>query len=157
VVTNRKEKDPLTVRVSFDEEAGRPPEVWELTLQEPGSEVSMDVLGRYARETGFNSGEGPLCAMFLVVLKGQGTVKVGRQPFRAPWDQPSIGSWDNKVPGVRGPLPIDPKNMWPWDTKFANTQPAAETHQALKELVLRLGSRPVEVLLEESLLSEKPA
>lgn len=157
LITNRKEQGELTTRMTFNEEAGKTPEVWELTLHEPGTEVAVDVLGGYARETGFNSGEGPLCALFLVVLRGQATIKVDRQTFRPPPESASYMTWDNKNVGVGGPLPMDPKALEFWNKSFANTPQAAETVRALNELVSRPENVSIEVMLEESLTSEKPA
>jgi hypothetical protein len=160
VITNTKDRDPLRARVTFNEEPGKPPEVWELTLTDPGTEVALDLLARYARETPFNLNndrEGPLCMLLLVVLKGQATIKIDRQTLRPPADVPSQLLWDNKGPGVKGPVPIDPKVLQYWNKAFANTPEAAETRRELDNLLLLPGNKPIEVLLEESLTRDRPS
>jgi hypothetical protein len=164
LLSNRKGDGLVKVRVHFNENKPRPAETWDLTLQDPGTEVALDLFGRYTADIPYRKegAEGPLAELYLVVLQGQASVKVDANTFtmRAPPAGPSLLSWDNKGPGVRPPEQASAQMLRFWDKANPHAGPADRAEAALGELLQRLNGRPpatpVELALEESLQSDKP-
>ena len=73
IVANRKTKGAVKVWVRLPDDA------WELTLSEPGTEVALELFGRWPRGVGFSktpaADEVPTHALRLLVLKGQAELK----------------------------------------------------------------------------------
>ena len=152
-VSNPREK-PARVRVRFHEEA------WELTL-EPGAEVGVELFGR---EGGYETGEGPFAELWLMVLKGRTSLRAGYTTvaLQAPPGPASI-RWDNRGPGVQGPIPMQEIPPW-WEKnppvlrRWADLPPREQSErkkafedmqQSLDELSGRLFDKPIKVLDEE--------
>lgn len=93
VLTNTKEKGAAQVRVRL------PGAVWDLKLAEPGTEVALEIYGRWPRGTSFQpeSKEQPTLETVLLVLKGGVELKAGSQQFggmSAP-PGPAYFHWDS--------------------------------------------------------------
>jgi hypothetical protein len=162
VVSNDKPNGPVKVRVRFDEEKPKPAEVWELTLDEPGTEIGIDLAGTYTSDTPFKKAgpnvqpERPTVLLFLVVLRGHAQVKADANVYSV--RAPSLMSWDNNGPGVRPPTPFDAAGMKAWDKAMSQKESTKDDTLALKELLVRLSDKqPVELVVKESLQSDKPA
>jgi hypothetical protein len=100
LLTNRKEKEPASVRVRFQGE------VWDVRLEEPGAEVGLTLHGTHIQP--YAAGEGPYVDMHAFVLKRRASVRVS--PFVEHENLqagavPTVLFWDNQGPGVKGPLP----------------------------------------------------
>ncbi len=78
-VMNRKEKGAAVVRLRLPDGA------WELTLNDPRTEVALEKFGRWARGVPFltdpMSGEAPTQDLVLLVLKGSVELKAGGRRF----------------------------------------------------------------------------
>jgi hypothetical protein len=100
-VSNHKDSGAAVVRLRF----GR--EVWDLTLEEPGTEVVLDLVKRTASGTNAENEE-PLAALFLVLLQGKAGLAAGSShyPNLLPAPGPALVSWDNK-----GTSDIAPRNL----------------------------------------------
>lgn len=160
-ITNQK-SEPVRVRVRFQEE------VWDLTLQDPGTEVGVEILGR---EGGFQTGERPLAFLTLFTLKGHAQIKIGyhRYALQAP-PGPAMFNWTNTGPGAQGPGSIP--EMLPWWTKplpatwqWEKLPPVEQKNRmtiyvdmeiSLKEMSKRLtADKSLSVLLDEDLTSPR--
>jgi hypothetical protein len=164
VVSNLKPSGPVKVRVLFNETKPKPAETWELTLREPGTEVSLELVGRYVPEIPFQreGGEPPVADLNLVITKGEASVKVDAATFslRAPPAGPSVLFWNNYGKGVSPPAQMAPQALALFDKAKPQTDNADRAETALNELLRRLVSRapdkPVESVVEESLQSDRP-
>jgi hypothetical protein len=153
-LSNHKDKGPAKVRLRFDKE------VWDLTLEEPGTEVGVDLLRVYTDDINYQDGEEPRADLYLCVLRGSVNLKVDIFHFNlhAP-PGPAIFHWDNKGPGPQQPQPLkEVPAVW-------NKQPpqtlklAKEMTVALEELSERLArkQRPEVILLEGRQKEQVPA
>jgi hypothetical protein len=164
VVANRKDKGPAHVRVRFaqevypDEQPPRKPETWDVTLEKPGTEVGLLLLSVYTPEIPFalKNGEGPLMEMYLVVLSGEASVKIGRETFGSLEPAPSPRSivlWNNKGAPPRGPAPMQKGDERLWDPAFPSPPPvtaeAAAMKVAMEEMIKLSGTKAPEVVAEE--------
>lgn len=147
VLTNQR-AEPARIRVRFHEE------IWDLTLQDQGSEVGLDLIGR---EGGFESGDGPLAALQLLVLKGQARLKIGYQEYalQAP-PGPAMFIWDNRGPGPRGPLPL--QQLPPeWNKLPPPTKEYRIMETALEGLSGQIAKDKIASKLYDNLSSPDPA
>jgi hypothetical protein len=85
-----------------------PDAAWELTLSEPGTEVAVDLYGRWPRGTLFvkdpGAGHRPTQLVDLVMLKGEGVLNLGgtEHALRAP-PGPAEFHWDSVGGASAGP------------------------------------------------------
>jgi hypothetical protein len=147
------EKDgPATVRLRFHQE------IWDLTLEDKGAEIGIDLSGRNTLHSPFQSGIDPRAELFLCVLKGKATAKIGYQRFELTSPPgPALLLWDNEGRGVQGPLPL--KEIFPiWKKTIAGTRLAQELKAGIEVLGkgLQNDKKSVEVTLQESLGSSEP-
>jgi hypothetical protein len=164
VVSNQKTSGPAKVRVRFNETKPKPAEQWDLTLLEPGTEVALELLGRYVPDIPFQreGGEPPVAELNLVVTKGEARVQVDAQTFslRAPPTGPSVLYWNNYGKGVSPPAQMNPQALALFDKARPQTEAADRAEAALTDLLRRLLSRapdkPIESVAEESLQADKP-
>ena len=102
VVSNVKREGAARARVRL------PRDAWELTLNEPGTEVALEKFGRWPRGVPFltdpDSGEEPTQVMVLLVLQGTAELRTGGRQFAlsAP---PGAASfyWDSVAGNDAGP------------------------------------------------------
>jgi hypothetical protein len=158
LVTNQKPDGAVKVRVHFNESKTQPGEAWELTLQDPGTEIALDLVARYPSGVAFaEGGDPPLASLYLVVLSGSAQVKADASTYSL---RASPGlclmSWENYGKGVHEPGQINPAALVNWDKGFPQTESAQRARDALDGLLRRWSAKPAEVILEESLQSDQP-
>ncbi len=143
VLANHKSAGPARVRARF---LG---EVWDLTLSDPETELSLELIGTclpYTREPG---GGEPMNDVALVALRGHASVRIRYEEYALP--APALFRWDN----ASGPerqvraLPRPPD----WFTGKNPQTPAAKAMTlGLDELSKRLAAKEnVDVVLAESM------
>jgi hypothetical protein len=160
LVSSQKKTGPARVRVRFGGGAANAEEVWELTLA-PGTEVALDLFGRYPRDVGFQlkGGDPPRAELYLAALHGEAGVKVDATFYelRAPPAGPSLISWDNYGAGVHAPSQADARALRFWDKALPQTQAAQDAQLTLALLLKQPADRPIPVVLEGLLQSDRPA
>jgi hypothetical protein len=152
-LSNQARDGPVAVRLRFERE------VWDLTLQEPGTEVGVDLLKHYSRDINYRDGEPPRAELELSVLKGRADLRYDYQThhLQAP-PGPARFHWDNfeKANG-----PIDLKGVpaiWsrkPALDKTMDPQLAKEMTVALRGLAGRLEGKDLGVALKEGVEREE--
>jgi hypothetical protein len=156
-LSNHKDTGAARVRLRFG--PADAPEVWDLTLSEPGSEVGIDLTKRCSQEINYLEGEEPRMILVLQVLKGKAGLKVdaNHYPALTAPPGPSLFAWDNKSGKVEGPLNVE-KRMPIWLEEPPTDPPANEMQLAVKELSGRMDvMKPPVLVVEEALGSERPA
>lgn len=122
-------------------------EIWEVTLLDDQTQVSLDLWGRYPRNVPFSKepgGEEPMAVLIFSVLKGSARLKVGYQTFAV---RPSTQYvWDNIGPMERAPQVLTKLPDW-YTTKLLppRTQQIQDAITALEELKVRLGQKNTNV------------
>jgi HEAT repeat protein len=154
-LSNHKDKGPAVVRLRFEKE------VWDLTLDEPGTEVVLDLVKRTA---GANAEDAePLAALFLVVLQGKAALTAGYNHYpMSPAPGPALVSWDNKGAGDLAPRNLAQRLVSLFD-KVLPVPPerrasADDVNRALKEISRRLvpDKEPSVVLQEARAGTDQP-
>jgi hypothetical protein len=143
-VSNHKEKGPAKVRLRFGK-GGR--EVWDLTLQEPGAEVGVDLLKHYTRDINWRDGEEPRAELYLIVLKGKANLRMNTYHFSdltAP-PGPALFVWDNKGSGAQGPIRVEKVPAF-WDKTLSPPagNDASKWFDEMKLALVELSKRMVE-------------
>ncbi len=160
LIFNDKAGGPVRVRVRFNEDEPGPAEAWELTLEEPNTEVGIDLFRRYSRGVPFRKegGEGPLAELYLVVLHGRASIHADGKAHSlgALPSGPALLAWDNNQKEVT-PQPFDSGSLRAWDRDPPQTKAAEDDVLATKELLAHSSDKPVEVTLHELLRSDRPA
>jgi hypothetical protein len=158
LLSNQKKAGPARVRVHFGGPTAKPAETWEVTLQEPGTEVILDLLGHYPQGADFRLQDPvpPRAEFYLVVSRGEAGVKAGSSTYemRAPPAGPSLMSWDNYGGGVHAPTPVAPTLTF-WNKALPQTQAAQDALEALALLLKQSSDRPIRTTLEETLKSDR--
>jgi hypothetical protein len=150
-VSSRKAAGLLKVRVRFWDE------VWDLTLEEPGTEVGLDLLTHYTRDINFRAGEEPRAELYLCMIAGKASLRVGSFDYKglkAP-PGPAVFVWDNMGRPSPGPQRLE---MLPaiWGKQPPNTEGAKDMALALEELSKQVpGGKGVECILVDALGSER--
>jgi hypothetical protein len=132
VLSNHKPQGPASVRLRFHGEA------WELVLQNPETEVAVELWGNDPLDRGFTKdprGEGPMASLVLLVLKGEAKVKVGYETFTIP--SPRIYGWDS----IRGPLTVMHLKVPEWASKVPGLDLKAPARRALEKLSTDLSGK----------------
>jgi hypothetical protein len=130
-------------------------QVWDLALTEPGTEVSVEVCGRYLNDTPFRKqggGDGPLTEVLLIVLKGEASLKVNYNVFAMP--NASAFYWNNLGAAPGGPRPLTQLPDWYTRDTIPEDMPGSrELVAAVQELALRFKAKdaPVAAVLNEFL------
>ena len=110
-ILNSKEKGPAHVWVRL------PGFAWQLTLQEPGARVGLEVYGRWPYGVGFSkearAGAGPTKAVDLLMLNGSAELQTDTHSYQlsAP-PGPSLMEWDSAAGEASGPQNL--KKLPPW-------------------------------------------
>jgi hypothetical protein len=144
-----KESGAVKVRLRFGRDGS---EVWDLTLEEPGTEIGLDLLKQYTPRENYQDGEDPRMELYMLVLKGKASVQIGFEHYSnlpgAP--QPTVFGWENKGAGARGP---GREAMVPtfWSKALPQSREADAMVLALKELARKMVDvkRPPGLVLEE--------
>jgi hypothetical protein len=147
-ITNRKESGAALIRLRLrspvdDKDLG---EVWDVTLEEPGSEIGVDRLTQYTRDIKYMEGEEPNVQVVLCLTTGKASLRVDGYRHNN-LDGPTAVLWDNKTGVVQGPIRM-PKVPPIWE----KTPPPAlfrERATDLKELAEKLTNKPVAVTLKD--------
>ncbi|MFN4261431.1 MAG: HEAT repeat domain-containing protein [Gemmataceae bacterium] len=137
VANTKSEEVPIRVRFDGDE--------WIVNLWE-GAEASLELISRYSADVPFRKGgnsEGPDVALFLLMLKGQGTVKVGYQTFFLPTQ--SVFIWDNRGATPSGARPIPQLPDWARGV-MPDTPDVTQARQGLAALNARLAMGNTDLL-----------
>jgi hypothetical protein len=154
VLVTSQSGDATRLRVRFGGSPPSPPEVWDVILETPGTEVIMDLVGRAVADAGagFRSGLPPQTEFSLLVLKGQATVKRQGKTWGVPpeWG-PTMFFWINRVGQVSVGPP--PKEYLAFFRKELPETPAAkEMNAALDTLLPGPGAaKPIEEVLDARL------
>jgi hypothetical protein len=150
-ISNHKEEGPARVRLRFGKDGS---EVWDLTLEEQGTEIGVDLLKQYTPRENYLAGEDPRMELFLLVLKGKASVRIDADHYSnltgAP--QPSVFAWDNEGRGYQGPG-REPKVPAFWSKAPPQGKEADAMVRALKELSRKMVDvkQPPSVALQEVL------
>lgn len=134
LVTNARERGAAGVRLRIRGQ------VWEVSLASPGSQVALEMYGRWPRGALFSKtpkpDDQPTTAVVLLVLKGEATLKAGGQEhfLRAP-PGPAYFHWDSV--GRFDPSPKAVQNAPAWAKPEAADKPEAKTVQAIFDAVSR--------------------
>jgi hypothetical protein len=110
-LTNKKAKGSAKVRVLVHKAE------WELTLNEPGSKIGMEVYGRWPRGVFFEKDaktpNEPTAELVLIALKGSVDLKVGgKQVALSAPPGPAIYHWDSVAGAEAGPGRLDKLPEW---------------------------------------------
>ncbi len=155
-VSSRKKEGPAHVRVHVRDQA------WDLTLDEPGSTVALELFGRWPRGVHFTPKPAPkdvpIATLIFLVTRGEVALKgEGQQHLLKAPPGPALIEWDS-VTGVDA-TPRRLQELPPWarpqarDTETARQRSAALDR--LRKLVRERGS--VTTALEELVKSDDPA
>jgi hypothetical protein len=132
VLTNTKEKGAAQVRVRL------PGTVWELSLSDPGTEVALEMYGRWPRGLPFqpDSREQPTLEMVLLVLKGGASLDNGNRQFTL--KAPPGGAyfhWDSVAGNDDGPRRL--VDLPSWTEKKLPETPEAKAAAAVLATVAK--------------------
>jgi hypothetical protein len=151
-VTNLKKEGAAVVQVRFHDED------WELTLDEPGTRVALELYGRWARGVPFShepkADQKPMAQLAVLMIKGEAHLDHGMNHFRlhAP-PGPALFSWDS----VHGPdnnvKRLDKLPEWA-DPSQANPERAKEIKARIERLRQRLAQVSPPTALAQTLDSE---
>ena len=101
---HKPDNKPALVRVRFGKE------VWDVILQEPDTEIALELVARYTDRINYLDGEEPLRDLTLLVTKGAAALKYDDYhelaDLRGPLG-PAFVIWNNKGPGVVGPIKVE--------------------------------------------------
>jgi hypothetical protein len=154
-VINRKEKGPAHVRVHVRQDT------WDLTLQEPGASIALELYGRWPAGTVFTKNPGPKDApvanLVFLVLRGDVLLKhdVHTHALTAP-PGPALIEWDS-VSGM-DPAPHTLQKLPLWAEESAEATALARKKLAIlarfRQAALKDG---IDSALDELVASEDPA
>jgi hypothetical protein len=140
-LSNQARRGSVAVRLRFEDQ------VWDLTLQEPGTEVVVDLYKHFTRNN--RAGEDPQAELYLVVLKGEAELRIDSETheLQAP-PGPAGFRWDN-LEQASGPTKVEAVRPT-WNKRPAMDQrPARRMAAALEDLAERLEGKAVDIVLKE--------
>jgi transposase-like protein len=139
VLKNVRDKGAATVRVRLAASD------WELTLAEPGTEIALELFGRWPRGATFNpdpkSAESPTRDLVLLVLQGSATLKAGAREHNltAP-PGPALFHWDSVAGNDAGPQRREA--VPEWSTKKAlESEPARRAQVILQGVAKKIADK----------------
>src|SRR5262249_40143921 len=154
-LTNQKKKGSAQVLVHVRDKT------WDLTLDEPGASIALELYGRWPAGVRFTTRPGrkhvPTAALVFIVLKGKVTWKFGRteHAMKAP-PGPAFIEWDSVSGADETPRYL--KELPPWVKLKGATTAEGKARQALLDKFRRLGLRKsVAAAIEEFINSDKEA
>jgi hypothetical protein len=144
-VTNRKGAGPAVVRLRFAQE------VWELILEEPDTEVGLDLFRDYTVNINYRADEDSFTELYLCVLAGKASLQVDTYHFSnlsAP-PGPSLYNWNNFTGSPQSPTRL-PQIPAIWGKMPPDQEGSQAMTVALKGLSARTeGTTPLVVALQE--------
>ncbi len=156
-VVSKKEKGTTRVKVRVRSE------VWELTLEEPGTRVALEVYGRWPAGVPFTKEPGPkdvpAADLLILVIEGQVDLKYGatHHSMSGP-PGPAIIEWDSETGMDRTPHHLKEVPQWA-GVKLDAAQKAKV--EKLQEMIGRFrkesAHKSMDEILEEYLQSDDPA
>jgi hypothetical protein len=153
-VTNLKKKSQGHVLVRFRDAT------WELTLNEPGTRVALELYARWPTGVPFSAepkpDSAPLASVILLVLDGSIDLKAGLNHYRmqAP-PGPALFQWDSANGPDPGPKRLEELPKWA-NPKAASTDEAKQLQAAIERLRQRLAAEPLPTALAEAADSNDP-
>jgi hypothetical protein len=130
----------LKVRLRFSGE------IWDLTLNQPNTEVGLDLMRQVTRDSNWRAAEEPKALAFLCVLQGKANLKIDKyfdHVLEAP-PGPAIYTWDNEGERMKEPLRLDkvppiwsqnlPVSAWKAELKSLDEQLAKLSAEKGREL-----------------------
>lgn len=155
-VVNTKEEGAAKVRVGFRDVN------WELTLNEPGTRVAIELYGRWTSgipisAKGNKADEAPDTELILLVLKGQAELSAGNTQFalHAP-PGPAVVHWDSQRGAGSGPRRLEKLPDWA-DPEAGDAARVKELQASIERSRQRMASgKSVEDALAMSLASDSP-
>jgi hypothetical protein len=157
---NKESKAELKVRLRFQKE------VWDLTLDEPGTEVGFDVFSFYQPDLDYRSEE-PRANAVLCLFRGELGVRVNAyDTYTLETESPKVKymQWDSSTGKVVPPLGLDRVSfIWDKTPPAPETVPASRRTEirdmitALKNLELLAREKAIDVALRESLEKQEIA
>jgi hypothetical protein len=151
-LTNTRAKGAAKARVHFRTR------VWDLTLEKPGTSLTMEIYGRYPAGTRFRvnpkAKEEPLTSVLMVVLSGSVYRKcsVCQAAMSAP-PGPALFSWDS-ITGDDGPKKIG--TLPPWAEKKSETPVTMKKREVLEKFRKTIAEHSLGDALADLLHSEDP-
>ncbi len=152
VLKNVRAKGAATVRVRLANGD------WELALVEPGTEIALELFGRWPRGVAFNtdpkSKESPTRDLVLLVLKGSATLKAGAREHNltAP-PGPAFFHWDSVAGNDPGPQRRE--SVPEWSTKKAlESEPARRAGVILQGVAKKIADKKPAPEVIAALMSE---
>jgi hypothetical protein len=146
LLSNHKDKGPAVVHVRL------PKGEWDLTLSEPGSEVALEMFGRWPRGVPFQadpkSAEAPTVEVVLLVLKGNVGLKADRFTdfaLAAPPGQ-AFFHWDSVAGNDSGPRRLTDLPEWT-SRKLPETPEAKAAGAVLEEAVEQMKTKAPEAVM----------
>jgi hypothetical protein len=160
LVTNRKDKGPVRVEVRFQGEG------YGIDLNEPGTEVAIEVYGRWLPGVPFvrpakgkkaeGDGPAPLVTVILLVLKGEASLRTGSEEYlmRAT-PTPTMFRWNSLNGADRGPRRLTRMPAWREEEGKQHQAARAMIRDAAKHLASQLAdARDVTAALARAVDSE---
>ncbi len=145
ILSSRRAGSPYRARIRFQGEA------WEVSLDQEGSEVFVELWGRPDTMIRTDTGTTPESGLGLVVLKGQATVKAGRETYamREPPGR-ALYQWNNAGSASTRPDRLDEVPAW-----MARHALSDADTRVVKHLTDRLDQREDPRAAISSLLGER--
>ena len=135
-------------------------ETFDLTLDQPGTHITLELFGRWPRGAAFTKKPGPkdapTASLVFLVLKGRAHLQHGRvQHALAAPPGPAMIEWDSVTGMDETPHPLD--KLPAWASPSTQDSPAAKAKQAARDRLIKLIlSRGIDAALDTMINSEDP-
>jgi hypothetical protein len=155
-VANRKKEGAARVRVHVHKES------WDLTLEEPGAQIALELFGRWPRGVHFNPKPGPkdvpTSSLIFLVTRGEVSVKgEGQQHLLKAPPGPALIEWDSVTGMDATPHRLEKLPAWA-EQGARDTDQARERRAALGRMRKRVEeTSSITGALEELVKSDEPA
>ncbi|MCE9534400.1 MAG: hypothetical protein K8T89_25255 [Planctomycetes bacterium] len=129
--------EPVTVRVRFKEE------IWDVTLLDPDSEVSVELFGGYAEGVAFSpepGGPSPTTEVYLALLKGRADVHYKFKEFLM-LDAPVRIDWNSKTQEESAPEKIPERHLEWWSKAIKDNPGSVQMSAAASHYAGRLSKQ----------------
>jgi hypothetical protein len=152
-LTNQKKEGPAKVWVRFHDQA------WGATLEEPGTQIALQLFGRWPAGARFTTEPGPkdvpAANLLLLVVKGEARVKHGGSThfMKAP-PGPALLHWCNQV-GGESPEQLDALPAWA-DAQRRDTERAKMLKAAMDKFRKLALEKSLPAAIDQFLASDVP-